>query len=224
MYHPLRYPQILYTLVFVFQVAGFAFVFHESSIHLEEFIDILPTLSQLIGSALKTFRVCVHLTCICIVMLAYDFFKYTKNELSKLPYSTLTSLFKYYKIANAYLSVLGLLGFVTYPDLDISAFQLGMEILYFYGALNFLISYDIMLRWMKKKVFIGVWIYDSLMTVTILSFYALRILTMVLDVEEAISLCSITEYLAHFLIALKFPICGWELQNVLVPVEKDKKE
>jgi hypothetical protein len=110
-----------------------------------------------------------------------------------------------------FLSLLGLVGFVSFHDSDDQDLRADFEVLFFASAAIFLILSDFLLRILQNRTRCLFWSYDVILIFFVLSFIGLRVLTMVVTLEEAISLTSVLEYLLYGVIFVKFPILGWEL-------------
>jgi hypothetical protein len=190
-----------------------------NDLDLDRFRDIKPDISLLLDHFHRkgVMRLSAIVTCICIGVISYRFFVFIgKREISRI-----LSFVRYYGLVSALAACVGILGVVDFHDMDDQVFQMAMEFVFFYGAISFQISADVALKMIQIKLPLSIWAYDALSFFMAISCISLKMLTMVVIIEEAISLASLIEYLSYFLIFLKFPVMGWEMSLTSESKERD---
>jgi multisubunit Na+/H+ antiporter MnhG subunit len=207
-FNPFRFPQCLHTLVFVSVIAADGLALYWSSYDIVQFLHAIPEMSLVIGQArMRLFPYVTNVTLVCYLLVAWRFFVYVGAQ----ALSPIVRALRYVLLASAFVSITGFLGFSRFPDIDDRSFQFVMEATFLVGGAVFFMLTDVLLSFIRKKRRIMVWVYDVFLAFLISSFIGVRVITMVLVTEEAISLASLLEYAAHFVTFLKFPILGWQL-------------
>jgi hypothetical protein len=204
----LRFPQLLHTLVFVSAITAYGLALYSSSYDIVQFLHAVPELSLVIGQPrMRLFSWITNVTLVCYLLIAWRFFVYVGAQVL----SRVVGVLRYVLLACAFVSIAGFLGFSRFPDIDDSFFQFVMEATFLVGAAGFFILTDILIRIIKRRTAVIVWLYDVFLTFIISLFIGTRIIIMVLVTEEVISCVSLLEYAAHFATFLKFPILGRQL-------------
>jgi hypothetical protein len=129
---------------------------------------------------------------------------------------------RYYAFICSIAGIVGLLGLTGFPDTDDQFFENAMEFIFMYGTLNFQICADICLRILGNVLPLSVFIYDGILVFIVISCISMKALTMIVEIEEAISMASLIEYASYILLFVKFPVLGWELQAL--KSEKNKQD
>jgi hypothetical protein len=147
------------------------------------------------------------MTSICVFFSAFSFFV----DVGKRDPSAFMTLLRYLLVLAALSSVTALFCFVILFDSDDQDLQMGIEILFFVSATIFLILSDVILRILQQRSRFNCWVYEIILVFFVLSFIGLRVLTMIITLEEAISMTSVLEYGLYSIIIFKFFILGWEI-------------
>lgn len=218
----LTYPQIFYSLVFLSPFLSFVVAFFKSPASLNNFIYLYPSIHLFISSNRNIFRIGVYFFSISAIIVTNDFNKFINNLFKKNANkkTTLYTFLLYVQTISTYLFVMGILGMITYPENNAIIFTFIMEIIFFINILIFLIIYDKMIKLMKERINLGIYLYDTLMVLAIFSFLALRIFATIHNIEDLFPIVSINEHISFFLCLLKFPINGIELQTIKINTEK----
>jgi hypothetical protein len=209
MFNPFRFPQVLHTLSILIPIVTAILTIYAGDYDLTDLaIAQIPSISLVLGRSSSRFlSIGAVTTAVCVFLAALLFFR----EAGKRRRSTLVTCLRCAMLFAGYVCMTGLIGFVYFHDYYDQDLPAGLEICFFVSATFFLLLSDAILRALRKSKRVFLWAYDAILVFLVLSFIGLRVLTMIVTLEEAMSLASVLEYALYAVVFLKVAILGWEI-------------
>jgi hypothetical protein len=200
---------VTFSLLFVIPLFSVTIALFANDVEIGRFGDEIPAVAVLMSPLRDStvVHLCALLEVACMLVAAGRFFILVgKTQMSKI-----VRILRYCSIAGGGMAAFGFLGtFSPGARNSDESLEMGLAFAVFHGAILFQLSVDVALRLLQIKIPISIWIYDVVCVFFVITYASVRVLAMIVTIEEAFSLSSLLEYACYIVVFLKFPMMGLE--------------